>query len=318
MDTRQGATSAFFLGSIACLILVSAKPVVTQDLQATPKVQSNPIVMYEYSHDISLPVMEYPSAVVSPARVRIMPEFPEPQRPSAPFRADPVLQDFGNSPARLITANVGRNFDGIKHTGFVPPDTNASVGSTQVVQTVNLSYQVFNKQTGASILGPASISSIFTGLSGGCTTNGNLSDPVVLYDKAAGRWVISILSFNNTFTTSDECIAVSTGSDATGSYNRYDFNFGVNLPDYQKLAVWPDAYYFSANIFPRGGAFTGAEVCASISRSYRRIGMGQPRRLLASRTSSWSWMVFRSRNWTCSSSTQISSHRPTPGSLAPS
>ena len=38
-------------------------------------------------------------------------------------------------------------------------------------------------------------------------------------------------------------------SDATGQYNRYAFPFGSNLNDYPKFGVWPDAYYYSANMF---------------------------------------------------------------------
>jgi hypothetical protein len=45
------------------------------------------------------------------------------------------------------------------------------------------------------------------------------------------------------------CLAVSTTSDATGAYNRYAFSFGNSFPDYPKLAVWPDGYYASFNIF---------------------------------------------------------------------
>src|SRR5689334_2365587 len=71
-----------------------------------------------------------------------------------------------------------------------PPDTNGAVGATQYVQIVNEGYQVFNKTTGASVLGPVSISSIWTGFGGVCENNG-AGDPVVLYDHLANRWVIT-------------------------------------------------------------------------------------------------------------------------------
>src|SRR5204863_1348016 len=54
---------------------------------------------------------------------------------------------------------------------------------------------------------------------------------------------------------------VSTTSDATGTYNRYAFNYGSSeFPDYPKVGVWPDAYYISFNMFTN--TFTGAQVCA--------------------------------------------------------
>jgi hypothetical protein len=156
------------------------------------------------------------------------------------------------------------NFDGIIDSqggGFVPPDTNASVGAAQVVETVNIAYAVWDKTTGTQIMAPKSIQTLYTPLGGECAT-GNLSDPVVNYDKAAGRWVITMIAFNNTFSVNDVCMAVSTTSDATGTYNLYAFSYGRTLPDYPKVGVWPDAYYVTTDSFPNGGNFTGAETCA--------------------------------------------------------
>ena len=108
------------------------------------------------------------------------------------------------------------NFAGIPFPGVncncAPPDTNGDVGATQYVQIVNEGYQVFDKATGASVLGPNSISSLWTGFGGVCETSGQ-GDPVVLYDQISDRWVISQFAGGLTH----ECIAVSTTSDATGT-----------------------------------------------------------------------------------------------------
>ena len=86
------------------------------------------------------------------------------------------------------------NFNGIPFPGVgcncAPPDTNGEVGATQYVQIVNEGYQVFNKTTGASVLGPVGIATIWSGFGGVCENNGD-GDPVVLYDQLANRWVIS-------------------------------------------------------------------------------------------------------------------------------
>jgi hypothetical protein len=155
------------------------------------------------------------------------------------------------------------NFDGIPFPGVIcncaPPDTNGEVGATQYVQIVNEGYQVFDKTTGTSVFGPASIESIWTGMGGVCQTSGN-GDPVVLYDQIANRWLIS--QFANGL--HDECIAVSTTNDATGTYARYDFPLGTTmLFDYPHLGVWPDAYYMSMNVFNSSGtAFLGPQAFA--------------------------------------------------------
>ncbi len=148
--------------------------------------------------------------------------------------------------------------------GFVPnaapPDTNASVGATQVVQWVNESYAVFNKSTGAIAPGfPKAGNTVWVGFGGGCETN-NDGDPIVQYDKANNRWILT--QFSVTTTPYLQCVAVSTTSDATGTYNRYSFNYGNQFPDYPKVGVWPDAYYISFNIFTNGTTFAGSKACA--------------------------------------------------------
>ncbi len=127
----------------------------------------------------------------------------------------------------------------------MPSDSNASVGATQIVEVVNDSYQVFDKLNGTSLLGPSDIRSIWSRFKGLCETTTYGTDPIVLYDKAAGRWLISQLAIGNGVYA--ECVAISTTSDATGSYNRYAFDFTA-LNDYPKFGVWPDAYYASYNL----------------------------------------------------------------------
>jgi hypothetical protein len=76
-------------------------------------------------------------------------------------------------------------------------------------------------------------------------------DPIVLFDRAANRWVISQFAFftddnGNPTGETDECIAVSATGDATGAYHRYDFFMNwITFPDYPKMGVWRDGYYMS-------------------------------------------------------------------------
>jgi hypothetical protein len=153
------------------------------------------------------------------------------------------------------------NFDGIGFPGVgcncAPPDTNGEVGATQYVQMVNEGVQVWNKTTGASVFGPVGIATLWSGFGGVCETGG-AGDPVVLYDQIANRWLISQFAGGSTIT--DECIAISQTSDATGSYYRYGFHLGSNFFDYPHLGVWPDAYYMSMNIFNSSGtAYLGPQ-----------------------------------------------------------
>ena len=167
----------------------------------------------------------------------------------------------------LIASTAILNFPGVGDGdyGFVPnaapPDPNGAVGATQYVQWVNESFAVFSKTTGAIATGfPKAGNTLWAGFGGGCETN-NDGDPVVQYDKAAQRWVLT--QFSVTTTPYLQCVAVSTTSDATGTYNRYAFSYGTTqFNDYPKLGVWPDAYYATYNIFNNGSTFAGAKLCA--------------------------------------------------------
>jgi hypothetical protein len=178
--------------------------------------------------------------------------------------ADPVVQGQFSELKALIAVTMPApvlNFDGIGFPGVAcncaPPDTNGEVGATQYVQSVNIGFQVFNKATGASVLGPLGIGTLWAGFGGPCETAGN-GDPVVLYDQLANRWVIS--QFAGATVPTDECIAVSTTSDATGTWNRYGFHLGSNFFDYPHLGVWPDGYYMAMNVFNSAGtAFLGPQ-----------------------------------------------------------
>jgi hypothetical protein len=171
---------------------------------------------------------------------------------------DTVVQD---APATPNVPATTMNFEGIDFPGVVcncaPPDTNGEVGATQYVQIVNEGFAVWNKSTGAKVYGPVAITTVWSGFGGVCETAGH-GDPVVLYDQFANRWLVS--QFAGASVPTDECVAISTTNDATGTWYRYDFHLGSNFFDYPHLAVWPDGYYMSMNVFNSSGtAYVGAQ-----------------------------------------------------------
>jgi uncharacterized membrane protein len=181
----------------------------------------------------------------------------------APSPIDPALQTTSGP---LVATTSGLNFLGIGtgQSGFVmqgaPPDTNGSAGATQYVQWVNLAFGVFSKSTGKIVYGPAEGNTLWQSLGGVCASN-NSGDPIAQYDKQAQRWVMMQPVFTSPYAL---CVAVSTTSDATGSWNLYQFSIPSNyFPDYPKLAVWPDGYYVSYNAFTSStGGFVSAYACA--------------------------------------------------------
>jgi len=224
--------------------------------------RSNIIVGRSVHNDTSRPLRE-----MKQLPLERKPEHEANENPKVPNKhkdePDEVAQRFSflSSISSINTPTALLNFEGIPFPGVAcncaPPDTNGEVGATQYVQIVNEGFQVFNKSTGASQLGPSGIATLWNGFGGVCQNNGS-GDPVVLYDQLASRWIIT--QFAGISVPTDECIAVSTTSDATGSYSRYDFHLGSNFFDYPHLSVWPDAYYMSMNVFnSTGTAFLGPQ-----------------------------------------------------------
>ncbi|HKE35257.1 MAG TPA: hypothetical protein VKB66_08630 [Candidatus Acidoferrum sp.] len=226
--------------------------------------QSKPMVSREVKHDISPALRDLPQ---SPSPIEPKGERPlrliHGPREFSP-QADPALQ---SSTGPLVSTTAGLNFLGAGvgiTNGFAdccaPPDTNGVAGATQFVQWVNLDFAVFDKATGSLVAGPTAGNTLWSGFGGPCETS-NSGDPIVQYDKAAGRWVLAQPVFTSPYMY---CLAVSTTSDATGTYYRYAFatpNNTTLFPDYPKLGVWPDAYYASFNGF-MGNTFTGPIACA--------------------------------------------------------
>jgi hypothetical protein len=223
--------------------------------------QSTAIVINEVSHD--------QSPALSGLSASAVVEGPEPRQiplhlkahPHGRGLADPVIQSLTGP---IVSTALAAASAGIGADGIAPPDTNGAVGATQYVLWVNAEFAVYDKTTGAAVYGPVAGNTLWSGFGGPCETTNN-GDPIALYDKAASRWVMSQLANVSLGPPFYQCIAVSTTSDATGSYYRYAFSFN-DLNDYPKLTVWPDGYYFSANMFQKlsSGAlsFIGPEACA--------------------------------------------------------
>jgi hypothetical protein len=174
------------------------------------------------------------------------------------------------------------NFDGIAFPGSCncsPPNTNGEVGATQYVQVAGQAFQVFDKATGVTLIGPITVASLWTGFGGTCQSfpTGNAT---VLYDQLAGRWIVTQSAGIELPT--DQCVAVSTTNDATGTWNRYAFHLGSNYFDSPRLGVWPDGYYMSMNVFnsagttflgPQAFAFERAKILAGSAATFITTGI---------------------------------------------
>ncbi len=171
-------------------------------------------------------------------------------KPTAADRL-PELQDlWDKSPnarrAKAATRASSRVSINNPNTGVSPGDPVVEVGANHVIYAVNSGgsgtyFNVYNK-TGTLVAGPITFGSLAPAGTA-CAVDGG--DPIVMYDRQAGRWLLLVLDNSNL------CTYVSKTSDpVTGGWWAYNYATPT-LPDYPHCGVWNDAYVCGDN---EGGA----------------------------------------------------------------
>src|SRR5882762_10118004 len=214
MTYMRGRQSVWVLTGIILLAQgFFSRPAFTQ---GEPQVRG-PELLQEIQHDVSPPLrdikpVQRPVGPPEAKEIRLL----HPPREVKPM-PDSVMQ---TSTLPNVSTTAGVNFDGVAANGSAPPDTSGSAGTTQFVEWVNTKFAVYDK-TGRLLLGPMDGNTLWSGFGGPCQTN-NDGDIVVVFDKLNNRWVMSQFSITGG-PPFYQCVAVSTTSDATGSFARYAF-----------------------------------------------------------------------------------------------
>jgi len=162
------------------------------------------------------------------------------------------------APAPMIGFDGNNSDDNQAVIGFrlAPPDTQGAVGLNYYVQWVNLTWSIYDKGTGAEVIGPLPGNSLWQSLPpGSACRDTNNGDPITLFDHAAQRWFMSQFALPGPNYT---CLAVSQTSDPTGAWYVWEYNYGSLMNDYPKFGVWPDGYYMTVNEF--SGALSATTV----------------------------------------------------------
>ncbi len=164
-----------------------------------------------------------------------------------------------NGPGQLGPV-AGASFDSLDYTdccgggGNVPPDSELAVGPNHIIAVVNAAFEIYDK-SGSLLAGPITFSSFFNGTAG---CDGGVFDPNVIYDEENDRFILGIDGNGTSY-----CVAATTGSDPTGSWNRNGFATDINgnFFDYPHAGVGQDAIYLGANMFS-GNSFAEGRVWA--------------------------------------------------------
>ncbi len=165
-------------------------------------------------------------------------------------------------------------FDGLDRENWgagSPPDTTGDVGPTHYIQGVNTSVGVYRKSDGFRLAAFTFDTLMSQGNFGNLCDTDNFGDPVVLYDTFEDRWILTDFAFqldgqgNINPPVAYQCFAVSmSGDPVSGGWNFYSIEVTDGLHDYEKLGVWSDGIYMSANMFgfSASGTFQGVRAWA--------------------------------------------------------
>jgi hypothetical protein len=161
-----------------------------------------------------------------------------------------------------LPPSLGTNFEGISYTGWRPPDCAVAVGANHVVEVVNSSWVIYNKN-GTQASAQQTLSNWFAGVS----PPGFIFDPKVVYDPAAGRFIMLALGQDANTQVSVYLFAVSQSSNAMGGWWLYKQNARLdgsnntsNWADFPGLGYDAQAVYFTSNQYAFGGGFQYAKM----------------------------------------------------------
>jgi len=166
---------------------------------------------------------------------------------SAPSAARPGASPSGAAITLLGGFNGAGESVGGNPCGCYPPDTNAAVSGSQILEIVNSQINVYSKTTFA-LQSSVSINTFF----GYGTTL--LFDPRVLYDESNNRWLLEAEGFQDGAGNQFQFFAASTGSNAAGTYRKFALNMSgivgsANFWDYPQIGQNSDGIIFTGNVF---------------------------------------------------------------------
>ncbi len=139
----------------------------------------------------------------------------------------------------------------------VPPDGGVAAGDGDVVQTVNSALEVWT--TSGTLVTTESLPQFFR-----IPASDFFSDPYIIYDSQAGRWVVSGIDINGATYQGTIDVNVSQTSSFLGGWTEYQFTSNasaVTLTDQPFIALTSENLLVSANIFDMStGSLLGAEI----------------------------------------------------------
>lgn len=157
---------------------------------------------------------------------------------------------------------VFKSFQGNTATGAIPPDPILAVGPNHVIGCVNSSFKIWDKD--GNVLKNISLNSWFVNVRGSV----GFSDPQVLYDHYAGRWIMTGLAVDNATQPYSILVSVSDDDNPLGTWYNWNLQGGLGdsvtnqLPDYPQTGYDEQAVYITTRDFNPGFQFSRLRILA--------------------------------------------------------
>lgn len=180
-------------------------------------------------------------------------------------RREPTARAAQAAPSLEPTAAPVRRriFEGIRATGWLPPDCTMAAGPNHVLVSVNSSIAIHRKSGGR--LNQRRLTDWFANLRN--VRGSTIFDPKLLYDQHDGRYVLLAVAVNNATRRSWFLLSVSRTADPLGGWRNYALDarrdgsrLTNNWADYPAIGVDAHALYITANMFAFNGGFRYAKV----------------------------------------------------------
>lgn len=152
---------------------------------------------------------------------------------------------------------VLKNFQGNTATGAIPPDPILAVGPNHVIGAVNSSFRIWDKN--GTLLKDIQMSSWYASVK----SPAGFSDPQLLYDHYAGRWIIAGGGFSAPYAF---LFSVSDDDNPLGTWTNWSLPGGLgdsvtgNLPDYPQIGYDEQAIYITSREFNPGFLYSRVRI----------------------------------------------------------
>jgi hypothetical protein len=251
---------------------------------AMPAFAANTVKMAEQVGTFNMPAGDYRNPVVKRTAISTglaTPDSSAEAKAEAGAASGAVITPSvkGGVTPRFASAGCATNIA----TGFAPSDIHGAVGSTVLVVVTNVDIGIYNKST-CAIISRVPLKTFFAGF--GDIANQTLFDPRVIYDRAVGRFFVTVESRDNRAGNTDQYqyFAVSTTS-AAAAFHRYRIGLSIGASffckraansfwDYPSVGKTANRWFITANDFPAAGGASGAVLVLDKTPSLSGAGVG--------------------------------------------